>query len=207
MNKVAESKLKIPPRIKILRAPLASQRLELSPISSRDADEFYRAVHESRAALLPWLPWVHLNNTPEDSLRYTQAAERDWDAHAAARFFVKLSSNQQLIGVVSLENCSVMHRACQLGYWLHTAAWGQGLITEAAARVLQFAFLEMNANRVSCAAGTQNARSLKVIERLGFHFEGVARQAEWVQDRYINHAVYSLLRSEWCVAEPAQRLG
>lgn len=204
---MAESKLKIPPRIKVLRAPLESRRLQLSPVSSRDADEFYRAVDESRPALSPWLPWVQLNNSPQDSLRYTQAAERDWDTHAAARFFVKLSASQRLIGVVSLENCSVMHRACQLGYWLHTAAWGQGLITEAALRVLAFAFQEMNANRVTCAAGTQNTRSLKVIQRLGFQFEGVARQAEWVQDRYINHAVYSLLHSEWCVAQPAQRLG
>lgn len=201
------ARLKFPPRVKLLRVPLEAERVTLSPISTKDAAAFFDAVDESRQALAPWLPWVHLNNSLQDSERYAQASERDWDTGSAVRFFVKLRATRRLIGVVSLENCSSMHRVCQLGYWLHTSSWGQGLATEAARRVLDFAFLDMNANRVACAAGTENLRSLKVIERIGFQFEGVARQAEWVQGRSINHAVYALLRSDWNAQRARRPLG
>lgn len=191
------SKLKIPSRVRLLRRPLRSERLELSPIDIHDADSFYYAVEESRSALEPWLPWVPHNHSIEDSQRYAAACERDWISGTAARFFVRLIDTDRVIGVVSLENCSPTHRGCYLGYWLHVSFWGRGLMTEAAERALSFAFEEMNAHRVVCAAGTQNLRSLKVIERLGLHFEGVAREAEWIEQRWISHAVHSVLASEW----------
>jgi ribosomal-protein-serine acetyltransferase len=35
-----------------------------------------------------------------------------------------------------------------------------------------------------------------VIARLGFHFEGIARQAEFVDSRWLDHAVFSRLASD-----------
>lgn len=191
------SKLKIPPRIKILRTPLLSPRLVLRPITTRESERFFAAVNESRPAMRAWLPWVPLNNSPEDSQRYAEACERDWDNGSAARFFIHYRDDARILGVVSLENCSPTHRCCYLGYWLHVEEWGKGLMTEAAGRALRFAFEEMNVHRVACAAGTQNERSIRVIQRLGFKFEGIAREAEWIEERWISHAVYSLLDSEW----------
>ncbi len=190
-------KLKVPPRIKYLRAPLLTERLQLKPITTHLANSFFEAVEESRPAIRPWLPWVPLNRTAEDSHRYAEACERDWDQGTAARFFLLPPNSERVVGVVSLENCTTTHRSCYLGYWLHVELWGKGMMTEAAQRVLRFAYETMQAHRVACAAGTENARSLRVIERLGFKFEGIAREAEWIDDRWINHAVYSLLESEW----------
>ena len=36
-----------------------------------------------------------------------------------------------------------------------------------------------------------------VAERLGFRLEGVTRQTEWLYDRFVDHAVYGILASEW----------
>ena len=38
------------------------------------------------------------------------------------------------------------------------------------------------------AAATDNFASLGVIRRLGFHFEGIAREAERCQGRWLDHA-------------------
>jgi ribosomal-protein-serine acetyltransferase len=55
-------------------------------------------------------------------------------------------------------------------------------------------------NRVEVRAGVENLRSRRVAERLGFSLEGVMRQAERLGDRFIDHAVYAILASEWAQA-------
>ena len=69
-------------------------------------------------------------------------------------------------------------------------------MTEAARGCLEFAFRHMGAHRVRVAAATDNHRSLHVIGRLGFRFEGVARQAEWCDGRWLDHASFALVASD-----------
>jgi ribosomal-protein-serine acetyltransferase len=89
-----------------------------------------------------------------------------------------------------------MHRSCELGYWLTDGASGRGHMTEAASAALEFAFARVGAHRVRIAAATDNHRSLAVISRLGFRFEGIAREAEWCDGRWLDHAVFAFLSTD-----------
>lgn len=189
-------KLQIPLQKALFRSPLATDRLIIEPITSRIARRLYTAVDESRDALLPWLPWVPFNDSPKASERYAEACEGDWEAGAALRFCLRLRDKPEVVGAVTLENCVHLHRGCDLGYWLHTGSTGQGLMTEAAGRVVQFAFEDVGFHRIRCAAGVDNTPSRRVIERLGFSFEGTARDAEKVAGRWITHAVYAKLATD-----------
>jgi ribosomal-protein-serine acetyltransferase len=46
------------------------------------------------------------------------------------------------------------------------------------------------------AAATDNHPSLAVIRRLGFRFEGIAREAERCNGRWLDHAVFGMLASD-----------
>ena len=69
-------------------------------------------------------------------------------------------------------------------------------MTEAARATVDWAFGSLHAHRVRVAAATDNHRSLGVIGRLKFHFEGIARQAERCHGRWLDHAVFSLLSTD-----------
>jgi ribosomal-protein-serine acetyltransferase len=69
-------------------------------------------------------------------------------------------------------------------------------MTEAARACMDFAFGRMGVHRIRCAAATDNHPSLRVISRLGFRFEGVARQAEFVGSRWLDHAVFARLAND-----------
>ena len=58
----------------------------------------------------------------------------------------------------------------ELLYGLAPRFWGRGLATEAALRVLEFAFEECGLESVHAGTDPPNAASLKVIERLGMTF-------------------------------------
>jgi ribosomal-protein-serine acetyltransferase len=143
-----------------------------------------------------WLPWVPFNNTREASLRYAEACTLDWDAGRAVRFGIRDRATRELLGVVGLDSCIHLHRSCELGYWLRREATGRGLMTEAARSTVDFAFSRMGVHRVRCAAATDNVPSLRVILRLDFRFEGIARQAELVQSRWLDHAVFAKLSQD-----------
>ena len=69
-------------------------------------------------------------------------------------------------------------------------------MTEAARAVVGWAFSSLHAHRVRVAAATDNRASLAVIGRLGFRFEGIARQAERCHGRWLDHAVFGLLATD-----------
>jgi ribosomal-protein-serine acetyltransferase len=153
-------------------------------------------VDSSRWHLERWLPWVPFNTSPEASQRYAEACAVDWDQGRAARFAVRDRQNGELIGVVGLDSCVHLHRSCELGYWLRREYTGRGLMTESADACVRFAFERMGMHRIRCAAATDNVPSLRVIARLGFRFEGIARQAEWVGARWLDHALFARLATD-----------
>jgi len=188
--------LSVPSRTIIRRAPVTTARVLLVPIEPPDAPELWEAVEGSRESLQKFLPWVPYNDTPESSQRYADACAADWDAGRAVRFAIRGQNSGEFLGVVGLDNCVHLHRSCELGYWLRDECRGQGLMAEAARACVDFALFRLGAHRVRCAAATDNHPSLRVIARLRFHFEGIARQAEYVDARWVDHAVFSRLATD-----------
>ncbi len=188
--------LSIPARAMLRRAPIETARALLTPIDANDGPELWEAVDGSRWHLERWLPWVPYNNTPEASLRYAEACSLDWDSGRAVRFAIRDRAAGTLLGVVGLDACVHLHRSCELGYWLRRDATGRGLMTEAARACIDFAFGRMGVHRMRCAAATDNMPSLRVIGRLGFRFEGIARQAEFVGSRWLDHALFARLATD-----------
>jgi ribosomal-protein-serine acetyltransferase len=188
--------LAIPPRPSVRKSPVETPRTTLSPIDVNDGPELWEAVEGSRWHLERWLPWVPFNSTRDASLRYGDACAMDWDAGRAVRFAIRDKKTSELYGVVGLDSCVHLHRSCELGYWLRREATGRGLMTEAARAAVEFAFSRMGVHRVRCAAATDNVASLRVIGRLSFRFEGIARQAELVGSRWLDHALFARLADD-----------
>lgn len=186
-------RLRIPQRVELLRSPLFSQRLVIEPLDSGCASRFFRSVQESRTSLEQWLPWVAHVQDLEGCRRYVDASILDWNGGNALRFALRPRGDASFLGVVSLENLNQAHRSADLGYWLHVDWTGKGLMREGLIRIVDFAFSSLCLHRIRVAAALENSKSRRLIERLGFVEEGVSRQAERVQGRWLTHANYSLL--------------
>lgn len=185
--------LAVPHRSDVRSRPLETARLLLFPLDATDSRDLWQAVESSRPNLEPWLPWVPFNTDVEASGRYAEASASDWDSARACRFAIRDRATRRFLGVIGLEGFAHLHESCELGYWLRTDTTRRGLMTEAGRAVLDWAFNSVNAHRVRVAAATDNHASLGVIRRLGFRFEGIARQAERCNGRWLDHAVFALL--------------
>jgi ribosomal-protein-alanine N-acetyltransferase len=62
-----------------------------------------------------------------------------------------------------------------IGYSLDQACNGRGWMTEAVKQAVRYAFEELKLHRVYGEATLRNIGSIRVLEKAGFHREGVAR--------------------------------
>ena len=80
-----------------------------------------------------------------------------------------------------------------IGYWLDEAQWEKGYIFEAASAVLNYGFNKLGLTLISANCYPQNKRSQRVLEKMGFAYEGILHQAEVSYDGKIyDHLCYYL---------------
>ncbi len=106
----------------------------------------------------------------------------------------------KLIGTAGLmpDNTRENEGARTLGYALGKPYWGKGLMTEIAEKLLAYAFEEKGYGLVSVSHYTDNFRSQRVIEKCGFRFEGIQRQAELRYDGVMKDKKwYSMTKNEF----------
>jgi ribosomal-protein-alanine N-acetyltransferase len=110
---------------------------------------------------------------------------------------IELKSEGILIGTIGYFAWDRNHHHAEVGYDMWPTYWGQGLMPEALRAVVQYGFEEMNLNRVQATTHTENRRSRRVLEKLGFQREGILREFYCRDGIYNDQVQFSLLRSEW----------
>ena len=156
---------------------LATPRLTLTPLSDDDLvetlDVILDGIHESGS--MPFaMPWTQ---APRDelipnTLRYYWTARGNCTPdHWALPFIVRRKGVVVGLQEVMGTNFAVT-RTVDTGSWLGAAHQGDGIGTEMRSAVVQFAFDHLKAGRADSGAFTDNPRSLRVSEKLGYRPDG-----------------------------------
>jgi RimJ/RimL family protein N-acetyltransferase len=88
-------------------------------------------------------------------------------------------------------------RAAEIGFSLTPKSRGRGIATGAAGFIVQHLFDEVGVKRIHASLHPDNVASMMVLERLGFIYEGTARQSYWVDDVCTDDPQFGLLRNDW----------
>lgn len=99
---------------------------------------------------------------------------------------------ETLIGTVCLFNFAREHYRGELGYLLHPAFQGKGLMQEAVISVLNFGFRVLNLHTIEANVNPGNKSSIKVLERNQFVQEAYFRENFFFDGKFLDTAVYTL---------------
>jgi ribosomal-protein-serine acetyltransferase len=171
------------------------ERTELRSLTLDDAQEFFKLVYRNRRHIGEWMFWVGDDYSLADAEAHIRIALEK--AAANNGFEVGIWFDSQLAGCVRYNYIDWAHRNTELGYWLGADFQGQGLATTACRAMTDYAFKTLGLNRVEIRCMSENLRSRRVPERLGFTQEGVLRQVRWRRDHFDDHVVYGMLAAEW----------
>lgn len=100
----------------------------------------------------------------------------------------------EAIGLVHLRRNGELHG--HRGFWLARKYWGRGLMTEAVARVMDYAFGELGFESMILCNAFGNTRSRRVKEKTGAIFIRV-EPAEFNDPQYTQREVWELTKERW----------
>ena len=172
---------------------LRTARLVLRPFVPADAPAVQRLAGEAEVAATTLnLPHPYPDGVAEAWIESHRPA---WESRSRVTFAI-VTLEGDLRGAVSLQ-LSLEHARGELGYWIGRPFWGQGLATEAATAVLQFAFEQLQLNRVQASHMPRNPASGRVLAKLGMQHEGLHRERYRRRDRFEDVIECAVLRSDW----------
>ncbi|WIO74325.1 GNAT family protein [Porticoccaceae bacterium LTM1] len=154
------------------------------------ADRLFEIVDSNRDHLGKWFPWVSNTDSPEPIRKFIKQAIVEFSEGVSIVCAIEYQGN--VIGITSLHRINRDLKKAELGYWLALECQGKGIINKVSKRLVKYAFEDLNLEKVQIHAAEGNTRSRKVCERLGAKLEGVITNAEKIDDRIVDHAVYGI---------------
>ena len=104
----------------------------------------------------------------------------------------------RLAGSISVEQKQdVYHKDGEIGYLLLTDLWSKGIMTEAAREICRIAFEKLDIIRISGLYYEPNAASGRVLEKLGFVYEGTRKNGVVKGDKIYNLCMTGLLKENF----------
>jgi len=169
--------------------------LDLREIDETLARPIFEAIDGDRERLGRWMGFVELTLTVEDELAFCRDAMQAAKRGVAKHF--SIFGRGRVAGGIGFHSIQHQFRTAEVGYWLVAAFEGRGVMARALRAMLELAFDEMRLHRVQVRIDPRNARSIGVVERLGFRYEGCMRQAAWIRGEPFDCSLLAIVAPDW----------
>jgi RimJ/RimL family protein N-acetyltransferase len=111
---------------------------------------------------------------------------------------MRAGDSWKLIGDISFLNFLQHERCAEIGVFIgEKSAWSKGYGTEAMRLMVNYGFDNLNLNRIYLRVFETNPRAIRCYEKAGFRHEGRQRQAHFLDGKYIDVLMMSILKNEW----------
>ena len=169
----------------------ADQRIYLRRLQETDFDELVLRFESSVKHLKGYAA------TTFDRKRFeSMLASADVESNEA--FLICLKNDDSIVGQINLSQIfRKQFQNAYLGYQLFSGFTGKGYMKDAVAKVLRYAFKEIQLHRVEANVQPGNTPSIAVLKRNGFTKEGYSRRYLKIGGKWRDHERWAIIREDW----------
>ena len=164
----------------------------LSPIVQDDHASIFRGLSHPHVVRHYGVRFDTLEAAQEQMDWYTRL-EREGTGKWWA---IRSTDGAVFFGAIGVNGIIPTHRKGEIGFWLLPEHWGQGLIYSVLPLVLEHAFGALGLHRLEAQVEPENPASRRVLEKVGFRYEGTLRECELKDGRFLSLDILSLLATE-----------
>ncbi|MBF6634888.1 GNAT family protein [Microbacterium sp. APC 3898] len=180
---------------------LETERLLLNRIEERDAERFFDIMSRDEVTIYCGMDsLVH----SEEAVEMIRSFQTSFNLKRGMRWAIRLKETGDFIGTIGLNNLYLGSKKAEIGYELHPDYWRQGFTQEAIRGVLSYAFAELGLYRIGAVTFPENKSSNRLLEKLGFTWEGRLRGYLHQRNQSHDAFIFSILRTEWMGEEKAE---
>jgi ribosomal-protein-serine acetyltransferase len=159
-----------------------------------DAPIQYHVVLDNFEEFRPFFRWADDSYSLDTELA---VAKRMLDLYAKGTCLsVGVWQDRQFVGSATI-NPDPHSLDSQVGYWLDKNWRGRGIMSRTVKALMDYAFRVRGMERFCLRAAVENQPSRALAERLGMTQEAVMRGEDFINGRFVHHALYSLLAREF----------
>lgn len=174
--------------------PLESERLLFRKTTKDDIDEFF--FIQLNPNLRRYLGMTKVGNNLIKNRKFFD--ESVYDNKDFYRWTIVKKEDNKILGCIYLNIHDKKARTAGIDYWIREDEWGCGYVTEAAQRILEFAFDTLNLNRIESCGAKDNPGTWKVMEHIGLKYEGVRQSgAFYYYGGLTDLVMYGITRNEY----------
>ena len=169
---------------------LKTARLHLRQITEDDLENIYSGLSHPEVIKYYGVSYKSREETWEQ-LEWYAELER---THTGIWWAIVSAEDKVFCGAIGFNNLSREHRKAELGFWLLPNFWSRGYVQEAMEVVLDHAFQKLNLHRIEAFVETENLSSQKALQKRHFQQEGILRDSEIKNGRFVSVAIFSKLK-------------
>ncbi|MFJ8518562.1 GNAT family N-acetyltransferase [Lysinibacillus xylanilyticus] len=171
---------------------ITGQGVFLRPITEKDVDSIYKCFQDEEIMYMTGTR----NILTKDQIR--EALIRFSEDPTRHDFAICLVENSQVIGDLAIMEIDSDNKKAIFRIALHSIEnCGKGYGAEAVQLVQKFTFEELQLNRLELQVFSHNIRGIKSYEKVGFKKEGTLRQSLYMNGKYSDEIIMSILRDEY----------
>ncbi|KAG7088475.1 hypothetical protein E1B28_012464 [Marasmius oreades] len=176
-----------------------TERLSLRAVRESDYDNLVRVWNTESVSRLAGANYYVVPHGPK--LKQTLD-----DIVNKSTFFAIIETNDKgevpaFVGIVRMDIACPKNRDAEYGISLMPEFWGRGYGKEVTRFMVNYAFDEMAAHRVSLWVFSHNTVALALYKKIGFIEEGRRRKSIWVGGKWEDFIMMGILEDEWKTLE------
>lgn len=159
---------------------------ELRPWTTKDLDSLVKHANN---------PAIAANMTDAFPYPYSIENGNNFISFANSKsppLILAIAIDGEAAGSIGLHPQSdIMKKNAELGYWLSQKYWGQGIMSEAIVKMVQYGFNNLDINRIFARPFGSNLASQKVLEKAGFILEATIKNGFYKNGKFEDELIYS----------------
>jgi len=152
---------------------IESERFVLRRLTVADAPALFHMLRDEEVARFSGRPRLRRMS---EAVELVRSIGLDFATRRSIRWGVSEHPQGPVLATVGLHNWDRYHRHIGVGFDVLRDRWGEGIASESLGAVVDFAFRELEVNRVEAEVISENEACLTVLERQGFAREGLLKE-------------------------------
>jgi len=160
----------------------------------KDVDHFYKYYTDNEVSkyILAEIP-----KTLDEARRELYYWKNIFYGGSGIYFSIADKRTDEMVGSIGLTTYSSYNNRIEISYDLSRKYWRRGIAEKSIRSVIAYTFNILKINRIEAITSVYNEPSIRLLEKVGFLYEGCLRQHRYHLGNFVDVYSFSILRNEF----------